>query len=354
MARIQTRKGKKGTTYTATVRLKGHPPIARTFDRMAMARDWAREVEAAIKAKRYNDPRRADITLDQALERYEINVSSTKATTTQAREKWCMKVLRERLGKETLLPEITPSMVAAYRDERMQEVSAYSVRLELALLSHLFRKAKKEWELPVENPVNDIERPAPPPGRTHFLKEKEMQDLLAQCRARSNPLLYPYVLVLLHTAMRPGEAAALRCGQIDIDRRTIDLQLTKNKDYRRVQLTEAAAEALRPLVKNRKDDDLVFMTDRQATGYAAIIPSQVFRESFNEAKKAAGLPWLHMHDLRHTAASWMLMRGVDMRTLAEILGHRTLQMVRRYTHLLDEHKRAAVDRIGDLGIKGTF
>ena len=56
-----------------------------------------------------------------------------------------------------------------------------------------------------------------------------------------------------------------------------------------------------------------------------------------------------MHDLRHTAASYLLMAGVDLRTLAEILGHNTMQMVQRYTHLLDDHKLKAIDRIEELG-----
>lgn len=353
MAQIRTRRGKKGVTYQATVRMTGHPAAIRTFDSKGAARTWAAEVEAAIRDRRYNSPKLALITLADALDRYDKTITSTKAATTQLRERGCIKNLLLYLGADTLLPDIGPAVVARFRDDRLRQVSAYSVRLELALLSHLFRKARQEWELPVSNPVEAIERPAAPQGRARFLNEDEIGRLLEQCRASKNQRLYAFVLVLLHTGMRPSEVAGLRCRQIDAPGRAILLELTKNRDRRRIPLTEAAIEALRPWLVDRRPDDHIMISERAAAGQGAARPSNVFRTAFDAARVRAGLPWCHMHDLRHTAASYMLMRGTDMRTLAAILGHRTMQMVMRYTHLLDEHQRAAVDRIGDLGIDQT-
>lgn len=352
MAKITARKSKHGTRWQAVVRRVGYPTAARTFDTRAGARDWAAEMEAAIKARRYHSPVLAEIALAEALDRYNREITSTKAVSTQPRERGCARTLIRCIGAETTLAAITPSVVARFRDGRLRQVSAYSVRLELALLSHLFVKARREWEIPVDNPVTAIDRPAPPQGRTRFLNEAEIARLLEECRASRNRLLHPFVLVLLHSAMRPGEVAGLRAGQIDLDGRAINLERTKNQDRRRVPLTAAAVEALRPLLAGATDGDPIMMPPAAAQGYAAISPANVFRVAFDRARKRAGLPWLHMHDLRHTAASWMIMRGVDIRTLAAILGHRTLQMVLRYTHLLDEHQRAAVDRIGDLGVPG--
>jgi site-specific recombinase XerD len=106
---------------------------------------------------------------------------------------------------------------------------------------------------------------------------------------------------------------------------------------------------LREVTKGR-DENLVFLIDEQLhTAQAKARPGIKFRETFNAAKKRAGLPDIHLHDLRHTAASHLIMSGVDIRTLADILGHRTLQMVQRYTHLLHDHKLAAIDKIGLLG-----
>ena len=350
MARILARKGKKKTTYTITVRAKGYESVSRTFDTKGEARTWAAELEADMKNRRYKDPRRAHRTLDKALDQYLETVTVQKARTTQEREKRIIKILKQKFGKDTLLPDITPSVVAKYRDQRLSMVSAYSVRLELALLSHLFVKANKEWELPVENPVKAIERPKVPKGRIIFLKEDEAVRLLKECKVSRNKMLYPYVLILLHTAMRPSEAAGLRWNQIDFNRRSLTLFITKNEP-RTVPLTKTVVTVLEELKKSNPENELVFLKGEGKSEHSKNIPSSRFRPSFDSARERAGLPSVHMHDLRHTAASHMLMAGTDIRTLAAILGHSTLQMVLRYTHLLDEHKLNAVDRINTLGIK---
>lgn len=350
MARLLTRKGKKKTTFTITVRVKGYESVSRTFDTKGEARTWAAEVEAEMKGHRFKDPRRANKTLDEALDRYLETVTTQKAQTTQERERRLAKILKQHLGGNTLLPEITPSVVAKFRDQRLSKVSAYAVRLELALLSHLFIKALKEWELPIENPVHAIERPKVPKGRIIFLKEDEAVRLLAECQASKNKMLYPYVLILLHSAMRPSEAAGLRWSQIDLASRSLTLYITKNEP-RTVPLTKAVVSALQAIKDKNGDADFVFLKGEGKSAHARNIPSSRFRPAFDNARERAGLQSVHMHDLRHTAASHMLMAGTDLRTLAAILGHSTLQMVLRYTHLLDEHKLSAVDRINSFGMK---
>lgn len=352
MARIIPRKGKRKTTYIATIRIKGYESVSRTFDTKGEAKSWAAEVETEMKRKRYKDPRQANLSLDAAMERYLATVTTKKAKTTQERERRIAKILKNNLGKDTLLPDLTPSTVAAFRDQRLEKVSAYSVRLELALLSHLFIKALKEWELPVENPVDAIERPNVPKGRIIFLKEDEAAKLLRACRQSRNKMLYPYVLLLMHTAMRPSEAAGLRWRQIDLANRSLTLTITKN-DPRTVPLTKIAVSALQDIKGEKKDDYLVFFSGEGSSEQARNIPSSRFRPSFDRARERAGVKWVHMHDLRHTAASHMLMAGVDIRTLAAILGHSTLQMVLRYTHLLDDHKLKAIDNIANLGFESS-
>ena len=350
MARIIARKGKKKTTFTATVRVKGYESVSRTFDTKGEAKAWASGIESDMKGRRFKDPRRANQTLDDALTRYLETVTTKKASTTQERERRLAKVLKIHLGENTLLPDITPSVVASFRDQRLSKVSSYAVRLELALLSHLFKKAIKEWELPIENPVEAIERPKVPKGRIIFLKEDEAKKLLDSCRASRNKMLYPYVLVLLHSAMRPSEAAGLRWSQIDLQSRSLTLYVTKTEP-RTVPLTMAVIAALQEIKEKSDDNGFVFFKEEGRSQQARNIPSSRFRPAFDKARERAGLPKLHMHDLRHTAASHLLMAGTDLRTLAAILGHSTLQMVLRYTHLLDEHKLNAVDRLNSFGIE---
>ena len=351
MAQIKKRKNKYGVSYLAYVRRKGFKPVSRTFDTKGEAIAWAAGIEQDMKDRRHQDPRLAmSITFKQAVERYLETVSSLKAVNTQMTEKKCAKRLLEHIGAETPLGMIDSNVAAKYRDARMQNVSAYPVRLELALLSHLFNKARKEWGYPVKNPVDNIERPAVPKGRTRFLTDDEAERLLKESKKAKSPKFYYYILTLLHTGMRPSETAGLRWGQVHLDKRMIHLPETKNSDERWVPMTLELVEKLAQVKEGRSAEQLVFLKEaRLKSDTAKARPSICFREMFDAARTRANLQDVHMHDLRHTAASHLIMAGVDIRTLAEILGHKTLQMVQRYTHLLHDHKLAAIDKISGLG-----
>lgn len=239
MARVTKRKKMNGWSFIATIRIKGYPSVSRTFDTKGEASAWAAKTEESIKAKKYNDPRLAmKVSFGKAVEKYLDTISCNKAITTHMREKASAARLLEQIGTKTPFGSISTPMIAQYRDSRMKVVSAYSVRQELALLSHLFTKAKKEWGIPVENPVSGIERPAPPHGRTRFLTEEEASKLLEACRKARNKRFYYYILTLLHTGMRASEAAGLYWRQINFKKRVIYLPDTKNKDPRWVPLTK--------------------------------------------------------------------------------------------------------------------
>lgn len=353
MATIKKRERKDGTpTYMVMIRLAGYSPVTKTFDRKADAVAWATETESAMRGRRYTDPAQADkITLFNALDRYINEVTVKKKPNTQDREKRAAKQVALGIGTETPISMITPSVVARYRDKRGKVVSAYTVRMEMALLSHLYKIMRKEWEIPCANPVSDVDRPAPPKGRTRFLTQKEAQSLLESCGNRRNKMLRSFVLAMLHTGMRPSEAAGVKWRQVDLAKRILLLEDTKTGGNRVVPLTTALIDELVRIKQGRGGDEYVFLTDKQASLHAPRF-SQAFRMAFIAARKEAGVPDIRMHDLRHTAASYLLMSGCDLRTLADILGHTTLAMVQRYTHLLDAHKIDAVDKIGGLGFGG--
>lgn len=347
MATIQTRKRAKGTTHTVTVRIRGFKPATETFARKTDAKTWAANTEAAMRARKFRDPKLAEIPLGATLDLYMDKISTHKAASTHQRERITARALLSGLGKETLISEIAPLNVAQYRDMRLKTVGPGSVRKELAMLSHLFRIAAREWGIPVDNPVSAIARPAPPQGRLVFLTEAEAYALAQECRQSKNRQLHAYILTLLQTALRPGAAAGLTCAQINLQLHCIDLGTTKNGDPIRLPLTSTLQAEIKKLLAGKLPGDCLFLPhDAPATNQA-----KYFREAFEQARTRAGLAHVHLHDLRHTAASHLLMAGVDLRTLAEILGHRTLQMVMRYTHLFYKHKAAALDKIGHLGIK---
>jgi len=352
MARIQTRKGKKRTTYTATVRMKGFTPLARTFDTKGEAKSWSADIEKEMRTGRYQDARSAaKLTFANALNRYLEQISATKRPNSERRDRDSAKAILNSLGKEISLADVNSQLLAAYRDSRMKDVSPSTLQKEFALLSHMFNVARREWGLPVGNPVGDVSRPKLRNGRTRFLTKEEAQKLLEVAKESRNQKLYPYLLVMMHTGMRPSEAAGLTWGDIDLNARLAKLHITKT-DMRYVPLTEMAENVLRSMrPMDVKNDDLVFLPPGSMnSARVRNVPCLHFKSSFETVRAKAGLADVHLHDLRHTAASHLLMAGVDIRTLAEILGHKTLQMVHRYTHLLNDHKLKAVDRINSLGL----
>jgi integrase len=353
MARIQTRKGKKRTTYTATIRVKGFPALARTFDTKGEAKIWAADVEKNMRMGRYQDIRPVEkLNVAEAIARYLDQVSVTKRPNSERRDKDSAKAIMNGFGCEISLSEITPQRLAAYRDIRMTKVSPSTIQKEFALLSHMFNVARREWGLPVTNPVLEVTRPKIRNNRTRFLTKEEAQRLLDTAKSSKNKKLYPYLLLMMHTGMRPSEAAGLTWGDVDLDARLIRLSITKT-DMRYVPLTEIAENVLRSIRPlNFKIDIHVFLPEDSIKSVRIkTTPCLHFKRAFENTRAKAGLEDVHLHDLRHTAASHLLMAGVDLRTLAEILGHKTLQMVHRYTHLLNDHKLKAVDRINTLGLE---
>ena len=348
MATITKRKRKKGTVYKAEVRLQGHPCLSQTFDRLSDAQRWVEETEVIIRSGgRVNEILPEDVTFSSALDRYELEVSSRKRPNTKVREITSANRLREVFAG-LKLKEITPALVASFRDKRLQTVGPSTVQKDLALLSHLYTIANAEWALDIKNPVATIRKPAKPDSRLRLLSKDEARHLLEVSRKSKNGKLFHYVQLLLHTGMRPSEGAGLRWKQIDIDARIIDLTVTKTKP-RRVPLTVKAVELLLEIMPEQYDGNRLVFLPANCSETIQRRPNLYFRRSFDNAVKKANIEDFHMHDLRHTAASYLLMAGVDLRTLADILGHSTMQMVQRYTHLLDDHKLKAIDRIEQLG-----
>lgn len=136
--------------------------------------------------------------------------------------------------------------------------------------------------------------------------------------------------------MRHGEILRLRKSQVDVSRGAIHLIDTKNGDQRCVPLTGLAHELLKQRVSSVGDSDgLLF------PGTAKQRPFRIWKPWY-AAVTAAGIKDLRFHDLRHTAASHLAMNGATQIELAAVLGHKTLQMVKRYAHLSDSHTHAVV------------
>jgi len=185
-------------------------------------------------------------TLKSALTRYLAEVSPTKSAGTPRRETVRAKPLFEKLGDYAIVT-ITPDLVALYRDEQLASgKSNNTVRLELALLSHLFTVAIQEWRLGlVYNPVAAVRKPAAGSGRNRRLLSDEERILLTACDQASNPMLGWMVRLAIYTCRRAGETQSLRRNQVDLSKRVVCLTKTKNGSARTVPLVMQAVEVLR-------------------------------------------------------------------------------------------------------------
>ncbi|MGD0860516.1 MAG: site-specific integrase [Terracidiphilus sp.] len=355
-------------SWKAMIRKTGWPMVTKTFRIKRDAEDWARRAEDEIVRGVYIDRATADrMTVKEALERYLAEITPTKRPKSQVCERGFAKPLLHHLGKFSLAA-VTPALVAGYRDTRLAgehrrdkdgnpvPLAANTVRLELALLGHMFGVAIREWGVGIpSNPVLNIRRPSPGPGRNRRLTEEEETRLLAAVDQHSNPKLGWIVRIALETGMRSSEILTLRCSQVDLDRRIVSLIETKNTQPRTVPLSTGAVDLFRQALNpsNRPvDTDLVFFGDPGKSGERG---PYTFNKTWLRIKRENGMPDLHFHDLRHEAVSRFVEAGFSDQEVSEISGHKSMQMLKRYTHLraedlvtrIDEaSKRRIADRTG--------
>ena len=219
-------------------------------------------------------------------------------------------------------------MTAVVRRARPRgRMTAAAVNRPLALLRHLLRLAHDEWE--VLDAVPKIRLEKEPQGRLRWLTQDEIARLLAACGRSKNKELKAAVIVVLNTGLRRGELLGLTWDRIDASRGVVRLEMTKSGRRREVPLNDDSYRALTSL--GQKDEGPVFKT-------------RFIQSAYENAVKAARLD-VNFHALRHTFASWAVMRGVSLKELQELLGHTSLAMTMRYAHLAPEHLRTAVNRL---------
>lgn len=334
-------------TWKAVIRKRGWPTTVKTFRTRRDAQDWARRTEDDMVRGVYIDRAGSDrLLLGDALDRYLHEVSSTKRVTTAYAEGHKAKALRAALGNYSLAA-ITPDLVAQYRDARLESgLANNTVRLELSLLSHLFTIAIKEWRVGLlYNPVSNIRKPTPGKGRDRRLGRDEEKRLFQACDRHSNPMLGWIARIALYTGMRAGEIKSLARAQVNLEKRTVYLTETKNGSSRTVPLTKKATEVFRAALTNPVrplDTDLIFWGE---PGRDGIRRPYEFRPAWIRTLKKAGIEGLHFHDLRHEAVSRLIEAGLGDQEVSAISGHKSMQMLKRYTHLRAEDLVGRLDHL---------
>jgi len=333
MARIKSRTVADGSLrYTAEVRLKGYPAQSATFKRITDAKKWIQDTESAIREGRhFKTLESKKHTFSDLVDRYIKVVIPNYNKKEQAERKSKLLWWKEKIGVY-VLADITPPLLVDCRDSLGEIRAPATVVRYMAALSHAFTIAVNEWQWVDENPVKKVKKPTEPNGRIRFLDIDERERLLIACKESSSEWLYICVILALSTGMRKAELMSLKWHDVNIKEGYLILHKTKNGTRRRVPLSGLGLSLLKEHAKiKRIDTNLLFPSNTNPQ--KPIDMGAAFRYAMDRA----GVENFKWHDLRHCTASYLAMNGASLAEIAEILGHKTLAMVKRYAHLSDGH-----------------
>lgn len=304
---------KRGKGWKASVRRKGISK-SKTFHTKARAVAWASKLEAEILDGTHAVAKNK--TFGDLLERYELTVSKKKKGYIWEAKR--IGLFRRDKIAEYKLAELTPSVMADWRDRRLEEVQPASVRREWNILNHAINIAIKEWEWLSVNPLKNIERPEPAKPRDRLYTENEIERLIYAAGYDYAPpktitaKVAAAFLFAIETGMRAGEIASLRPNRIDLDQKVARLDETKNGFPRDVPLSDEAVRLLTEL----------------DSGYFELTSMQI-SSLFKKIRKRALIEDATFHDSRHLAIT-RLAKKLDILDLARMMGIRDLKILMVY------------------------
>lgn len=377
MAVIRERKSASSVkSYHVQVRIRGFPPQTQTFKSKTLAKEWAALTETDLKAGRLLPRVIAERhTVSDLLTRYRKEVLPLKKAKfirdqTVHLDWWEAKLGRyslaqlnsnvigqarialstEPIGKKSVKVQIKDAKgntITKTAQEDRVRAPATVVRY-MGALSHALNTAVNEWGWIDKSPMIGVRKPKVDNERRRFLSDEEIQRVLTEAKGSENRFLYTVVLLALSTGMRLTEIMSLRWRNVLVedgaDMGLLVMEKTKNGNARTSPLAEDAFKAVMVLRdKARKDNadrvpanQLLFPSDTVENKPVEI------RKAWETCRKRAELDDFRFHDLRHTAGSLLAMSGASTREIAEVLGHKTMAMAKRYSHLTQKHLGSVV------------
>ncbi len=352
MASIQKRTFPNGNiSYRVQVRLAGYEVQRASFDRLTDAKKWAQSVETALRERRhFKTSESKKHTVADMIDRYRkklerdnpkrLNDIDHLLAWWKQELGYCVLADLNRSIISEKLEKLARKKVERWNRKKEKKetdfISPATVNRYYGAFSHVCTVATNEWEWLEDNPLRKIKKLKEPRGRVRFLDNDERKSLLLACKDAPYPQMYVIVVLALSTGARRSEIMNLRWANIDMEKKQIVLHETKNGERRALPLTGHAHELMKAHNKVRRiDTDLVF---------PSIVGDKPYeiKKSWEGALKKAGIKDFRFHDLRHSAASYLAMNGASPTEIAEVLGHKTLQMVKRYAHLSEAHTSSVV------------
>lgn len=339
-------------SYQAKVRIRGYKSVSATFDRKTDANKWAQRTEAEMHEGKYFPSNKArKNTVSDLIDAYLTNLkvrNPRRYGEVQPLLTWWKNeighiVLFHFTGQDIsncqkkLVTKKTRSKAA---DGQQCTLSPATVNRYTAALHTAINYGIKPLKWIVVNPVNDLDKLKEPPGRTRYLHEDEIKRLLDACRQSSSQHLFALVVLGIATGARRKELQCIKWSDVDNHATRVTLHKTKNGEVRTIYLTGLATQIVQKMREQKKPGQV----------YLFPSPNDLqkpvnFESSWQHALKVAGINDFRFHDLRHTCGSYLAMNGASAVEIAEVLGHKTLQMARRYAHLSDTHTSNVISKM---------
>lgn len=334
--------------WRAQIRRQGYEPISRTFDTKAQAEVWARSVENEMDRGAYFDRTESErTTLADALERYRREIVPEKRHPAQEHQRinrWLDCTLTKRS-----LANLRGADFAAYRDARRDAGRAENtIRLELALISHVFEVARREWGMEaLTNPLNNIRKPSGSKARDRRLLPGEFDLLHTVLKNSGNPWAAPAMVLAVETALRQAMLFQLRWSWVNFETSMINIPAehrgSGNKGVPAVLPMSSRVIALLNVLPRSTDGPVLATTQNAVVVAFKKAKAAYFAKCRSSGEEPAFLVDLTWHDLRHEGATRLFERGLHPFQVAAITGHRSMQTLKRYTHL---NPQDFIDKLG--------
>ena len=308
---------------------------------------------SGVAEKRYLDVKKGYVTaLKDLTTKYLQNYGGS------IKEHYCEN-FKGYFGESTLVANIRYVDLETFRNHLRRKLTKHgsprkdsSVNREMACLHHLFRKAV-EWELIEQSPFSRGKSLILKENnqRLRFLSEAQIHEVLGF----APPYLKDIIVCAVNTGMRRGEILTLKWNQIRNG--FIYLQKTKTKESRQIPINKDLETLLTRLKAQGPSSNVFDLSgkplDQPAPQTDCVFtyrgkPVKNIKKAFQRAVDRAGIEDFKFHDLRHTFASQLIMKGGSIKDVQELLGHKTMTMTLRYAHLADDHKKTAVNLLNGL------
>jgi len=328
MATIQKIKNKNSFSYKVLIRNRGLRTIIKTFPKRHQAVSFINDIENNPEVRKGLSSR--EVLIQDVIAKYLANGYKGKRLEEQiSKLDYWSKYL-----SDSPINSLSSSQIIDGLSNLPKHLSNATKNRYKAAISVVFTYAQRHFNL-VNNPVKNIPSYKENNARTRYLSNEEKTSLLEACRNSHWNKLYLIVLMAITTGARKGELERLKWSDIDFDRGLAYVHQTKNGEPRVLPLTQ---QVLTEMVRVDRDAELIFNSSIKPT------KAYEFRKEWIKALKRADIKDFRFHDLRHTCASYLAQNGASLLEIADVLGHKQIQMTKRYAHLCVSHKQKLIEK----------